>query len=323
MEDYKQAIGNTEYSVSLKKLADEFKLELLYVPEGKKVRITTNALNRPGLALAGFFEFFEPKRIQIIGNAEHQYIASLSSKDRSYRMEQFLAHRPPVIIFTTGLSVFEEVYTAAKKYGVAIARTKESTADFQAALIASLNIHLAPRMTRHGVFVEVYGEGMLILGESGIGKSEAAIELLKRGHRLIADDAVELKRVSSKTIVGSAPEIIRHFVELRGIGIVDIRRVFGMGAIKLSEKVDLIVKLEHWDKNKVYDRIGTDAETTNILGLDITTNTIPIRPGRNIAVILEIAAMNNRQKRMGYNTAEEFNKRIMEQMMAPKDDDDE
>ena len=323
MEDYKQAIGNTEYSVSLKKLADEFKLELLYVPEGKKVRITTNALNRPGLALAGFFEFFEPKRIQIIGNAEHQYIASLSSKDRSYRMEQFLAHRPPVIIFTTGLSVFEEIYTAAKKYGVAIARTKESTADFQAALIASLNIHLAPRMTRHGVFVEVYGEGMLILGESGIGKSEAAIELLKRGHRLIADDAVELKRVSSKTIVGSAPEIIRHFVELRGIGIVDIRRVFGMGAIKLSEKVDLIVKLEHWDKNKVYDRIGTDAETTNILGLDITTNTIPIRPGRNIAVILEIAAMNNRQKRMGYNTAEEFNKRIMEQMMAPKDDDDE
>ena len=178
-------------------------------------------------------------------------------------------------------------------------------------------------MTRHGVFVEVYGEGMLILGESGIGKSEAAIELLKRGHRLIADDAVELKRVSSKTIVGSAPEIIRHFVELRGIGIVDIRRVFGMGAIKLSEKVDLIVKLEHWDKNKVYDRIGTDVETTNILGLDITTNTIPIRPGRNIAVILEIAAMNNRQKRMGYNTAEEFNKRIMEQMMAPKDDDDE
>ena len=323
MEDYKQAIGNTEYSVSLKKLADEFKLELLYVPEGKKVRITTNALNRPGLALAGFFEFFEPKRIQIIGNAEHQYIASLSSKDRSYRMEQFLAHRPPVIIFTTGLSVFEEIYTAAKKYGVAIARTKESTADFQAALIASLNIHLAPRMTRHGVFVEVYGEGMLILGESGIGKSEAAIELLKRGHRLIADDAVELKRVSSKTIVGSAPEIIRHFVELRGIGIVDIRRVFGMGAIKLSEKVDLIVKLEHWDKNKVYDRIGTDVETTNILGLDITTNTIPIRPGRNIAVILEIAAMNNRQKRMGYNTAEEFNKRIMEQMMAPKDDDDE
>lgn len=323
MEDYKQVIGNTEYSVSLKKLAEEFKLELLYVPEGKKVRITTNAVNRPGLALAGFFEFFEPKRIQIIGNAEHQYIASLSSKDRSYRMEQFLAHRPPVIIFTTGLSVFEEVYTAAKKYGVAIARTKENTADFQAALIASLNIHLAPRMTRHGVFVEVYGEGMLILGESGIGKSEAAIELLKRGHRLIADDAVELKRVSSKTIVGSAPEIIRHFVELRGIGIVDIRRVFGMGAIKLSEKVDLIVKLEHWDKNKVYDRIGTDAETTNILGLDITTNTIPIRPGRNIAVILEIAAMNNRQKRMGYNTAEEFNKRIMEQMMAPKEDDDD
>ncbi len=323
MESYSQTIGNAEYSVSFKKIAEEFKLEVLYMPENKKVRITRSDVNRPGLALAGFFEFFEPKRVQLIGNAEHQYLASLSSKDRLYRMEQFAAHYPPVLIFTTGLSVFEEVYMVAKKYGIALARTKELTADFQASLIASLNIHLAPRMTRHGVFVEVYGEGVLILGESGIGKSEAAIELVKRGHRLIADDAVELKRVSSKTIVGSSPEIIRHFVELRGIGIVDIRRVFGMGAVKISEKVDLIVKLEHWDKNKVYDRIGTDVEKTNILGLEITTNTIPIRPGRNIAVILEIAAMNNRQKRMGYNTAEEFNKRIMEQMMTPKDEDDD
>ena len=210
-----------------------------------------------------------------------------------------------------------------KKYGIALLRTSETTSAFQASLIASLNIHLAPRITRHGVFVEVYGEGVLIFGESGVGKSETAIELVKRGHRLIADDAVEIKRVSSKTLVGTAPEIIRHYVELRGIGIVDVRRIFGMGSVKMSEKVDMIVKLEAWDKNKVYDRIGLETETTNILGLDIVTQTIPVRPGRNLAIILEIAAMNNRQRKMGFNTAEEFNQRMMEQMFAPKDTDED
>jgi HPr kinase/phosphorylase len=184
-----------------------------------------------------------------------------------------------------------------------------------------LNIHLAPRITRHGVFVEVYGEGVLILGESGVGKSETAIELVKRGHRLIADDAVEIKRVSSKTLVGTAPEIIRYFVELRGIGIVDIRRIFGMGSVKSSEKVDMIVKFEQWSKDKVYDRIGLEQETTDILGIEVPTTTIPVRPGRNLAIILEIAAMNNRQRKMGYNTAEEFNQRMMEQIFAPKEED--
>ena len=282
---------------------------------------TQPEVNRPGLALSGFFEFFDHNRIQLIGNAEHQYIASLSTKERLYRLEQFAVHHPPVIIITTNLSVFDEIWTVVKKYGIALLRTKDTTSVFQAALIASLNIHLAPRITRHGVLVEVYGEGILILGESGVGKSETAIELVKRGHRLIADDAVEIKRVSAKTLVGTAPEIIRYFVELRGIGIVDIRRIFGMGSVKASEKVDMIVKFEQWDKNKVYDRIGLEQETTDILGIEVPTTTIPVRPGRNLAIILEIAAMNNRQRKMGYNTAEEFNQRMMEQIFAPKEED--
>jgi HPr kinase/phosphorylase len=307
--------------VPLKTLIEEFKLETLYIPEGRKIKITQPEVNRPGLALSGFFEFFDHNRVQLLGNAEHQYIASLSKSERLYRLEQFAVHHPPVIIITTSLSVFDEIWTIVKKYGIALLRTKETTSVFQAALIASLNIHLAPRITRHGVFVEVYGEGILILGESGIGKSETAIELVKRGHRLIADDAVEIKRVSAKTLVGTAPEIIRYFVELRGIGIVDIRRLFGMGSVKASEKVDMIIKFEHWDKNKVYDRIGLEQETTDILGIEVPTTTIPVRPGRNLSIILEIAAMNNRQRKMGYNTAEEFNQRMMEQIFAPKEDD--
>ena len=319
MDDFRS--GGGEYSVALKTLIEEFKLEALYIPEGRKIKITQPEVNRPGLALSGFFEFFDHNRIQLIGNAEHQYIASLSKSERLYRMEQFAVHRPPVIIITTNLSVFDEIWTVVKKYNIALLRTKETTSVFQAALIASLNIHLAPRITRHGVFVEVYGEGILILGESGIGKSETAIELVKRGHRLIADDAVEIKKVSAKTLVGTAPEIIRYFVELRGIGIVDIRRLFGMGSVKASEKVDMIIKFEHWDKNKIYDRIGLEQETTDILGIEIPTTTIPVRPGRNLSIILEIAAMNNRQRKMGYNTAEEFNQRMMEQMFAPKEED--
>ena len=319
MDDFRS--GHVEYSVPLKTLIEEFKLETLYIPEGRKIKISQPEVNRPGLALSGFFEFFDHNRVQLFGNAEHQYIASLSKKERLYRLEQFAVHHPPVIIITTSLSVFDEIWMVVKKYGIALLRTKETTSVFQAALIASLNIHLAPRITRHGVFVEVYGEGILILGESGIGKSETAIELVKRGHRLIADDAVEIKRVSAKTLVGTAPEIIRYFVELRGIGIVDIRRLFGMGSVKSSEKVDMIIKFEHWDKNKIYDRIGLEQEMTDILGIEVPTTTIPVRPGRNLSIILEIAAMNNRQRKMGYNTAEEFNQRMMEQIFAPKEED--
>ena len=319
MEDFSAV--DMEYSVSVKTLVEEFKLEVLYMPEDKKVKVSDHGVNRPGLALSGFYEFFNHKRIQLFGKAEHQYLASLSHEERLNRLEQLASRRPPLFVLAFGLPGFDELLEVSKKYDVPLARTQEPTIDFQSALIASLNIHLAPRITRHGVLIEVYGEGILILGESGVGKSETAIELVKRGHRLIADDAVELKRLSAKTIVGSAPEIIRHFVELRGIGIVDIRRIFGMGAVKMSEKVDMIIKLEPWDKNKIYDRIGLEMETTNILGNEIVTTTIPVRPGRNLAIILEIAAMNNRQRRMGYNTAEEFNKRIMEQMYAPKEED--
>ena len=200
----------------------------------------------------------------------------------------------------------------AKEFGVPVLSSPISTTEFMANIIGSLSVSLAQRITRHGVFVEIYGEGVLILGDSGIGKSETAIELVKRGHRLIADDAVEIKKVSNKTLVGTAPEIIRHYIELRGIGIVDVHRIFGMGSVKLSEKIDLVVELEQWDDHKDYDRFGLDTEYINIMGIKVTKLTIPITPGRNLAVILEIAAMNHRQKKMGYNTAEEFNKRLME-----------
>jgi HPr kinase/phosphorylase len=215
---------------------------------------------------------------------------------------------------TTNFEPFPEMLEAAREFGVPLLRTKEKTSSFMAALIAYLNVQLAPRITRHGVLVEVYGEGILILGDSGVGKSETAIELVKRGHRLIADDAVEIKRVSATTLVGSAPEIIRHYVELRGIGIVDVRRLFGMGAVKDTEKIDLVIQLEPWIQGKMYDRLGLDTEKIDILGIELPTITIPVKPGRNLAIILEIAAMNNRQKKMGYNTAEEFNKKLLGSM---------
>ena len=218
------------------------------------------------------------------------------------------------VIITTGLEIFEDFITSAKENGVPLLRSKEKTSPLMAALIASLNLHLAPRITRHGVLVEVYGEGLLLLGDSGVGKSETAIELVKRGHRLIADDAVEIKRASAKTLVGSAPEIIRHYVELRGIGIVDVRRLFGMGAVNNAEKIDLVINLEHWVQGKLYDRLGLDEQKINILGIELPCITIPVKPGRNLAIILEIAAMNNRLKKMGYNTAEEFSKKLMRQL---------
>ena len=299
------------YSVRLKELADEFKLEVMFVPENyDELLIYSSAVNRPGLALNGFYDCFDHKRIQLIGHAEHQFLSSISADERQYKLERLAAHNPPALVITSGLSAFDEIMNVCRKYGLPLFRTNYTTSDFQSAVIASLNIHLAPRIRRHGVFVEVCGEGILILGDSGIGKSETAIELVKRGHRLIADDAVEIKRVSEKTLVGTAPEIIKHYVELRGIGIVDIRRIFGVGAVKESEKIDFIIKLEHWNQDKVYDRLGLEQETTNILGLEIPTNTIPVQPGRNLAIIIEIAAMESRQKRMGYNTAVEFNKNL-------------
>ena len=305
------------YSISLDKLIEEFQLEELFMPiPASEIEIKNREVNRPGLALAGFFEVFEPTRIQLLGKAEYCYLSELEESVRIERIRAFFERSPVAAITTKGFTVDEVLLGLAREYSIPVLRTQEKTSPIMAALIASLNTHLATRITRHGVLVEVYGEGMLILGDSGIGKSETAIELVKRGHRLIADDAVEIKRVSAKALVGSAPEIIRHYVELRGIGIVDIRRIFGMGAVKNSEKIDLVINLEPWVQGKMYDRFGFDDETMDILGIKVPSITVPVRPGRNLAIILEIAAMNNRQKKMGYNTAEEFNKKLMEQFGA-------
>jgi HPr kinase/phosphorylase len=303
------------YVVELSKIINEFSLEKLYLPDDPdKIYIHLTEVNRPGLQLAGFFDHFEPQRMQIIGKVEYKFLQSLSEEKRRISIMQFLETKPIVVIFTSFLEVFPEFIELGEYFGVPILRTAELTSAFMAALIASLNLSLAPRITRHGVLVEVYGEGILMLGDSGVGKSETAIELVKRGHRLIADDAVEIKRVSAKTLLGSAPEIIRHYVELRGIGIVDVRRLFGMGAVKETEKIDYIINLEPWVQGKMYDRFGLETEYTDILGIKIPTTTIPVKPGRNLAIIIEIAAMNNRQKKMGFDTAVEFNKKLMGQM---------
>ncbi|MBO5415717.1 MAG: HPr(Ser) kinase/phosphatase [Clostridia bacterium] len=303
----------SKYSIPLSKLISEFQLEELYLPQKPdEIMISSTEVSRPGLALAGFNELFEPHRIQIIGKAEHQYLAKMSKDERELRIDTFLSMKPVAVVITSSLPIYDAIISVAQKYEVPLLRTADRTSSFMAALIASLNTSLGERITRSGVLVEVYGEGMLILGDSGIGKSETAIELVKRGHRLIADDAVEITKVSSKTLVGTAPELIRHYIELRGIGIVDVRRLFGMGSVKQTERIDIVIQLEPWDQNKMYDRFGLNEEHENILGIDIPSLTIPVKPGRNLAIILEIAAMNNRQKKMGYNTAEEFNRRLLE-----------
>lgn len=302
-------------SMPLSILVKEFQLEELYLPQSaEKIQISSTEVNRPGLALTGFFEYFDESRIQIVGKAENKYLRGLPESEMIQKIDLLLKKKPPAVIITNSLPVIEEFEIAAKENGVPLLRTDDRTSSFMAALISSLNTYLGPRITRSGVLVEVYGEGMLILGDSGIGKSETAIELVKRGHRLIADDAVEITRVSAKTLVGTAPELIRHYIELRGIGIVDVRRLFGMGAVKQSERIDIVIELEPWNPEKLYDRFGLDEEKEDILGISLPSITIPVKPGRNLAIILEIAAMNNRQKKMGYNTAQEFNKRLLEEM---------
>ena len=301
-----------QYQVKLKDIANEFSLEVITVPENyDDIYVRRADVSRPGLPLAGFFDDFESGRIQMIGNMEHSYLDSLGSAGRYESIDKFMAHEVVAVVVTRGLEIFPELKELAEKHSTPLFRTAETTSDFMASLIASLNVSLAERITRHGVLVEVYGEGVLILGDSGIGKSETAIELVKRGHRLIADDAVEIKRVSNKTLVGTAPELIRHYIELRGIGIVDVRRIFGMGSVKETEKIDLVINFEAWEQGKMYERLGLDTEYAEILGLKIPSITIPVKPGRNLAVVIEIAAMNNRQKKMGYNTALEFSKKMM------------
>ena len=295
------------FTVPLSSVMKELGLETIYMPEnGENILISSKDVNRPGVEFTGFLDFYDNKRILVVGHTENAFLGRYSQEERERALEGLISRKPPAIIICRSLKPYPEMMEAAKRHGVALLGTADTTSSLVAALVSYMNVELAPRVTRHGVLVEVYGEGILLLGESGVGKSETAIELIKRGHRLIADDAVEIRRVSKKSLVGTAPENIRHFIELRGIGIINARRIFGMGAVKLTEKIDMVINLEIWDKTKVYDRMGMENEYTEILGLRVPVLTIPVKPGRNLAVIIEVAAMNNRQKKMGYNAAKEL-----------------
>lgn len=295
------------FSVPLSAIIKETMLETVFMPVSpEEIMVYSCDVNRPGLALSGYFDYFDNDRIQIMGKSEFGFLDDLDPETRARRIEELISHRPPAVVVSRGQDIYPELKQSCEKYQVPLLRTTDTTSGFMASLIAYLNVQLAPRVTRHGVFVEVYGEGILLMGDSGVGKSETAIELVKRGHRLIADDAVEIRRVSAKTLVGSAPDNIRHFIELRGIGIVNARRIFGMGAVKVTEKIDMVILLEPWDNEKVYDRMGLDNEYMDILGITVPQLTIPVKPGRNLAIIIEVAAMNNRQKKLGYNAAQEL-----------------
>ena len=301
------------FSVELSKIVSSHKLEkVYYTEEMDNIKLECADINRPGMQLAGFYDYFSSDRIQIIGKVEMTYLSQLPESDRKEKIDLLFSKKFPAAVLTRNQEPFSEMLEAAKKYNVPIFKTAEHTSRFMSDIITNLNVLLAERITRHGVLVEVYGEGILLLGESGVGKSETAIELLKRGHRLVADDAVEIKKVSNKTLVGSSPDMIRHFIELRGIGIVNVRNIFGMGAVKDSEKIDLVLNLEPWRQDYSYDRLGLEDTTVEIMGINIPSITVPVRQGRNLAVIVEVAAMNNRQKRMGFNAARELNERLMD-----------
>lgn len=301
----------SRYQVLLGKIIQELNLEVIYAPEGyENICIRTEDVNRPGLQLAGFFDYFVPQRIQIFGLVETTYLNQMDSEQRRESFERLFAYEIPAVVIAHGLEPFAECLEMAKKYGRVILRTPESTSDIMSSLISYLRHMLCPRITRHGVLVEVYGEGLFLCGESGVGKSETAIELVKRGHRLIADDAVEIRRVTRRKLVGSAPELIRHYMELRGIGVVDVHRLFGMSAVRKDVDIDLIVNLEPWKDDAVYDRLGVEDQFTTLFDVKVPSLTIPVKPGRNLAVIIEVAAMNNRNKKMGYNAALEFTKQI-------------
>lgn len=298
---------DTQYSVSLNKIIETHGFEVAYAPEDMKNRaVISPDVNRPGLIFSGFDKFFDSHRIQFLGAQEMTYLKMFSDDEVKEKVRLLMSLKPVAVLLTRDQEFPEVFYEFAKEYEVPLLKSKDSTSNCMSTLISYLNIELAPRITRHGVFVEVHGEGVLILGESGVGKSEAALELIKRGHRLIADDAVEIRRTSSRTIVGSAPDNIRHFIELRGVGIINARRIFGVGAVKLTEKIDMVIQLEPWEEGKTYERLGIDSEYTNILGIEVPISVVPVQPGRNLSIIIEAAAMNNRQKKMGYNAARQL-----------------
>ena len=299
------------YSVPLKKLVEEFSLEVAFASSDFDViRVTVEDVARPGLQLAGYFDHFEPMRLQIMGNAELRYLGKRTAQERLQIFDRLFAYKFPALLIARDLLPDNECLEMAKKYNVTLLRTHEPTSTIISAIITYLKAALAPRITRHGVLMEVYGEGLLLTGDSGMGKSEAAVELLKRGHRLIADDAVEIRKISGNTLVGTAPELIRNYVEMRGIGVINVAKLFGMGAVKAENEVNLVVNIVPWDAHAVYDRLGLEEQYMELLGVKIPMITIPITPGRNLAVILEVAAMNNRQKKMGYHAAVEFTEQI-------------
>lgn len=299
------------YSVPLKHLVEEFKLEIAYAStDYESIRITVEDVARPGLQLAGFFDHYEPMRLQVMGNVEMSYVTKLEHSARAAIFDRLFSYKFPALLIARGIEPQPEMLEMAKKYNITVLRSQEATSAIVSSIITYLKSALAPRITRHGVLMEVYGEGILLTGDSGIGKSETAVELVKRGHRLIADDAVEIMRVSTNTLIGTAPELIRNYIELRGIGIINVAKLFGMGAVKAENEINLVVNIVHWNSQGVYDRLGLEEQYTDILGIKVPMNTIPVTPGRNLAVILEVAAMNNRQKKMGYNAAVEFTEAI-------------
>ena len=303
--------ADPRYSVKLSTLAETLGLQKVYTPpDYDSVRIVTPDLNRPGMQLVGFFSHFDHERIQLMGTVETMYLKTLPSTERRKIFAELMKRGIPALIICHSMEVYPECLEMAQKYGVTILTTELDTSVFEAELITTLNIHLGPRITRHGTMLEVYGEGILITGESGVGKSETAIELVKRGHRLIADDAVEIMKVSYRTLFAQSPPLIQHYIELRGIGVVDVMRLFGMGAIKSRQELDLIINIETWQEGMMYDRLGLENQFTTLLGVRVPIMKIPVKPGRNLAVIIEVAAMNNRQKKLGYNSAREFTERI-------------
>ena len=304
------------YTVELTKVIEKMNLEVLTPDVNiEEINVSQTDVNRPALQLAGFFDYFDSNRIQVIGQIEYTYMEKMEKDHGVAMMEKIMESKVPCIVFCRNLEVEPDVLSLATKYGVPILRTAKTTSSFMAEVIRWLNVELAPRISIHGVLVDVYGEGLLIMGESGIGKSEAALELIKRGHRLVSDDVVEIKRVSDETLIGSAPDITRHFIELRGIGIIDVKTLFGVESVKNTQSIDLVIKLEEWDRDQEYDRLGLEEQYTEFLGNKVVCHSIPIRPGRNLAVICESAAVNYRQKKMGYNAARELYNRVTNNLM--------
>lgn len=298
------------YSVLLSRLVSDHELNIVHTSKDyDEARVYTMAVSRPGLQFAGFFEYFDSNRVLISGKQEHTFLERLNPEERYKSIEGLMSRRPCALVVCHQVEPLPELRELAEKYDVNVFTSDLDTSEFMAQIIGALHVHLAPRKTIHGVLVEVYGEGLLITGDSGIGKSETALELIKRGHRLIADDAVEIKQIGRDKLVGSAPPLIRHYMEFRGIGVVNARFIYGVGAVKSSQTIHLVVNLENWEDYKAYDRLGVDSECTDILGVAVPCVTIPVRPGRNLAVILELAAMNNRQKKLGYNAAQDLEQR--------------